>query len=374
MLPERILYKCLLVDVDFSRGGHAVAKPYVHDIQPNQDVAGSFVVADKQLRTARNGTIFLTLKLVDKTGEITGRVWERAQETAECIPQKGVVFVRGRSEMFRDELQLQIQEISPLAKQDYDPSDFLPVCPLDTRALFETLTRMVSGVKRRPLHRLMKHVLDDAALMDRFKIAPAAKSMHHAYLGGLLEHTLSVATLVAEICRLYPDLDRDLLVVGAVLHDIGKIDEFVYDLCIDYSHAGRLLGHMVLGVEILEEKLRQMRNFPPEQAMLLKHLILSHHGEAEFGAVKLPMTREAFVLHFADDLDAKMNSLNRILAESRGSDEAWTAFQSMYDRFFFRGLPPSTEEPPFVEMEPPADRAVQLSIWASEGKRKKAGP
>lgn len=354
--------------------GRAVAKLFVHDIQQNQDVAGTFVVAEKQLKTARNGTVFLTLKLVDKTGEITGRVWEKAQETAECIPQKGVVFVRGRSELFRDELQLQIQEISTLARQDYDPSDFLPVCPLDTKTLFEALTRMVSGVKHRPLHRLMKQILDDGALMDRFKIAPAAKSMHHAYLGGLLEHTLSVANLVSEICRLYPSLDRDLLIAGAVLHDIGKIDEFVYDLCIDYSHAGRLLGHMVLGVEILEEKLRQMRHFPPEKAMLLKHLILSHHGETEFGAVKPPMTREAFVLHFADDLDAKMNSLNRILAESRGADEAWTAFQSIYNRFFFRGLPRSAEGSSLVEMEPPVDQGGQLSMWTSEGKRKKASP
>jgi 3'-5' exoribonuclease len=350
-----------------------VAKPFVQEILPNMEVAGAFVVTDKQLRTARNGMPFLTLKLADKTGEMTARIWERAVESAECILKNSVVFVRGRSEVFRDELQLHIQEVVPLPRKDFDPSDFLPVCPHDTRVLLDKLQRMASSVKRRSLQRLLKHILQDAELMGRFTVAPAAKSMHHAYLGGLLEHTVSVTVLVSEISSLYPELDRDLLIVGAILHDIGKIHEFAYDVCIDYSDAGRLLGHMVLGVEILENKLRGLRNFPLEDALLLKHLILSHHGETEYGAVRLPMTREAFALHLADDLDAKMNGINRILSESSGANEAWTAYQSMYDRFFFRGLPRAEEEPASPAAEPAADRGVQLNIWASKN-LKKSGP
>jgi 3'-5' exoribonuclease len=183
----------------------------------------------------------------------------------------------------------------------------------------------------------------DAELVERFKRAPAAKSMHHAYLGGLLEHTVGVAGLALRIGEHYPELDRDLLLAGAILHDLGKVREFVYDLVIDYSHEGRLLGHMVQGVEIVEEKLRSLKTFPAEDALLLKHLILSHHGEAEFGAVKLPMTREAVALHCADDLDAKMNSLTRILGESKSPGDAWTAYQPLFERFFFRGLPASSE-------------------------------
>lgn len=348
-----------------------MAKLFVREIQPNQDVAGAFAVADKQLKTARNGTPFLNLRLVDKTGEITGRIWENAQETADSIPSRGVVFVRGRSELFREELQLHIHAISPAEPRDVDPSDFLPVSPRDVREMLEELNRLVAGVKRPSLRRLLKHILEDEDLMRRFKVAPAAKSMHHAYLGGLLEHTVSVAALVSQICARYPELDRDLLVAGAIIHDLGKVEEFVYDVSIDYSHQGRLLGHMVLGLEILEEKLRHMKRFPPEEAMLLKHLVLSHHGQTEFGAVKLPMTREAFVLHHADDLDAKMNSLSRILAESKGSDAAWTAFQSVYGRFFFRGLPPSMEEAPPEEPEASRDRGVQLNFWAVEATGKK---
>ena len=347
-----------------------MAKTYISDIQPNQDISTAFIVGDKQLRTARNGTLFLTLKLIDKTGEITGRVWERAEEVAASIPAKGAVFIRGRSEKYRDELQLQVQEITPLALDRIDPSDFLPVCPVSPEALFERLKVLAATLKSRSLARLMKHLLGDRELMSRFKLAPAAKSMHHAYLGGLLEHSVSVAELTSVISSRYPDLDRDLLIVGAVLHDIGKIHEFTYDLVIDYSHEGRLLGHMVLGVQILEDKIAGLKKFPEEEALLLKHMILSHHGETDLGAVRLPMTREAFVVHMADDLDAKMNSLNRILATRKEGDDAWTPYQKMYERFFFRGLPSAREESPMIEAEPEQDRGGQLSIWAAEKKSK----
>ena len=212
-----------------------------------------------------------------------------------------------------------------------------------------------------------------AELMNRFKLAPAAKSMHHAYLGGLLEHSVSVAELLMDICGRYPDLDRDLLLVGAILHDMGKTSEFVYDLVIDYSHEGRLLGHMVLGVQILEDKIAGLKKFPSEEALLLKHMILSHHGETDMGAVRLPMTREAFVLHFADDLDAKMNNLTRIISDRKDGDLAWTPYQRIYERFFFRGLPSAREEGPLPEGEPERDRGGQLNLWAEEKKRK-GGP
>lgn len=343
-----------------------MAKPFVQEILPNTQVAGAFVVTDKQLRTARNGMPFLTLKLADKTGEMTARIWERADESDRCILKNTVVFVKGRAELFRDELQLQVQEIATIPRNDFDPSDFLPVCPHDSRELLENLHRTVSTVKRRSLQRLLGHILDDVELMARFKLAPAAKSMHHAYLGGLLEHTVSVVVLVSMIGSLYPDLDRDLLVAGAFLHDIGKIHEFDYDLSIDYSDEGRLLGHMVLGVQILEDKLRGLRKFPRQDALLLKHLILSHHGETEFGAVRLPMTREAFALHLADDLDAKMNGISRVLSESRGANEAWTAYQTMYDRFFFRGLPSASDAPLPSAVGPAGDRGTQLNMWTSK--------
>jgi len=333
-----------------------VAKVFVEDIQPNQDVSGAFVVAEKQLRMARNGKPFLTLRLADKTGEITGRIWDRASELDTTIAVRSVVMVRARSELYRDEKQLQVVEVRPLAIEKVDRADFLPVYPGDIQQLWEQFKQLCGQVKRRPLHKLLGAITGDPGLMERFKRAPAAKSMHHAYLGGLLEHTVGVTGLVLKICEQYPDLDRDLLLVGAILHDFGKIDEFAYDLHIDYSHEGRLLGHMVQGLAILDEKLRSLKAFPEEEGLLLKHLILSHHGETQFGAVKLPMTREAFVLHHADDLDAKMNSLARILAESKGGDAAWTSYQPLFERFFFRGLPPAAPEASMADTashEPP---------------------
>ena len=342
-----------------------VAKTYISEIGPNQEVASCFVVAEKQLRVARNGTQFLTLKLVDKSGQISGRIWERAEEWSRAIAPRSVVCVRGRSELFRDELQLQIHDLSPLSLEKIDRSDFLPVSPKSVEDLFQTLKERASTIKRGALQRLTKQILSDAHLMERFKTAPAAKSMHHAYLGGLLEHTVAVMELVSLIAAYYPHLNRDLLVVGSMLHDIGKVDEFVYDLCIDYSSSGRLLGHMVLGVQIVDEKIRSLRSFPSEEAILLSHLILSHHGETAMGAVRLPMTREAFVLHFADDLDAKMNSLTRILSDSKAGDEAWSPYQPLFERFFFRGFPAPKEGKTAIEPESGKDRGVQLRLWSN---------
>ena len=347
-----------------------MAKTFISEIGPNQDIVSTFLVAEKQLRTAKNGTPFLTLKLVDKSGQIAGRIWERAEEWAQSIASESVVCVRGRSELYRDELQLQIHDISLRPLHEIDRKDFLPVSPKSVEELLQRLKELTATIKKGTLQRLTKQILSDAHLMEHFKAAPAAKSMHHAYLGGLLEHTVAVTELVSLIAAYYADLNRDLLVVGAILHDIGKVDEFVYDWHIDYSHVGRLLGHMVLGVQILDEKIRALRNFPREEAVLLNHLILSHHGEEAMGAVRLPMTREALVLHFADDLDAKMNSVTRILSDSKAGDEAWTPYQPLFGRFFFRGFPIPVEGKSAAAPERGKEQGLQLGFWSTGGNPK----
>jgi 3'-5' exoribonuclease len=341
-----------------------VAKIYVGDIRPNQEVASAFAVAEKQLRQAKNGKPFLTLKLVDKSGQIAGRMWDRAEEWAASISSRSVVFVRGRSEVFRDEMQLQIHDVSPLSADEIDRTDFLPTSPKNVEDLFQKLRALTTSISKGPLRKLTKQILSDAPLVERFKTAPAAKSVHHAYLGGLLEHTVAVAEQVSHITTFYPDLNRDVLLVGAILHDIGKVDEFIYDLTIDYSDAGRLLGHLVLGVQILDAKIRSLRGFPREEAILLSHLILSHHGEVEMGAVRLPMTREALVLHFADDLDAKMNSVARIISDSSHGDERWTPYQPLFERFFFRGFPLAAEDLVAPGIGTDTVRGVQLDVWS----------
>ncbi len=318
-------------------------KLYISEIKPSQDVASLFVATDKQLRTARNGNPYLSLKLSDKTGDIPGRMWEKAAEASTVFRSGDVIFVRGKSELYQEKLQLNIAEILPVPAGGSDPSDFLPVCPYDRDVLFDQLQKLLANISEGPIRKLCAGFLSDEPLMARFRICPAAKSMHHAYIGGLLEHTVSVITLIYRICNHYPDLDRDLLLIGAFLHDIGKIEEFVYETHIGYSDAGRLVGHMVLGTQMLEEKIRTIDGFPEETALLIKHLILSHHGEAQFGAVKLPASKEAIALHFADDLDAKMNAVRRILAGSGDDESTWTGYDTMFGRHFFRGFPRNDE-------------------------------
>ncbi|MCE5335565.1 MAG: HD domain-containing protein [Desulfobacteraceae bacterium] len=321
-----------------------MAKVFISDIRPNQEIQSLFVAAERQLRTARNGKPYLDVKFTDKTGEISGKMWEKAAETAEHFKPGDVVYLRARSELYSEKLQLNVTEILPVPDGGFDSSDFLPVCPLDLDVLFERLEKALNQISDGFLRRLCLDMIGDAGIAARFRRAPAAKSMHHAYLGGLLEHTFSVIGLAYRICAHYPDLDRDLLTAGAFLHDIGKIEEFVYDVSIEYSDAGRLVGHMVLGVQMIEEKIRGIEGFPQETAMLLKHLVLSHHGEAQFGAVKLPASREAFALHLADDLDAKMNAIRRIVSKPGYGDSTWTGFETLFGRHFFRGFPASAPE------------------------------
>ena len=338
----------------------------IADIEPNQDVVGTFAVEEKQLRTAKNGKPFLTLKLRDKTGTITTRLWENAEETAQRLAGHRVVRIQGRSELFRNELQVHLHTVQPVRETDLNPSDFLPVCPKDIHTLWQELRALLQGLTKKPHQTLVQFFLDDEDLMKRFGTAPGAKSVHHAYLGGLLEHTLAVMRLTTLIADQYPALDREVLLLGAFLHDMGKVQEYTYDLVIDHSDVGRLVGHMVLGVEILNAKLAVSKDFPAETAMVLKHLILSHHGEIEFGAVQKPMTREALALHLADDLDARMNSVNEILSKNDDPESAWTAYQQLYGRYFYKG-PPNEASSAETRSTPSRNSAVrekgQLPLW-----------
>lgn len=312
---------------------------FISELKPNIEIVSLFVAAEKQLKTARNGTTYLDLRLADKTGDVAAKIWEKAADAAALFRSGDIVYLRARTELYKDRIQLNISEIMPVPPGGYDPSDFLPVCPHDRDVLFERLNKLVAGMAAGHFRQLCEAVLADSAIMTRFRLAPAAKSMHHAYIGGLLEHTVSVMTLVYRVCNHYPVLDRNQLIAGAFFHDIGKIEEFVYDTHIDYSDAGRLVGHMVLGTQIADEVIGRLDGFPAQCSLLLKHLILSHHGEAHFGAVRLPASREAFALHLADDLDAKMNAIDRIIADSSEDKGTWTGFETIFGRHFFRGFP-----------------------------------
>jgi 3'-5' exoribonuclease len=312
-------------------------KRFVQELRENEALTSPFLVKAKSLGSTRSGSRYLSVRLADRTGEMEGRVWERAAELDGAFVVNDVVRVRGRVERYRDQLQLNITEIERIPPEEMDAGAFLPRSAEDPEELWKMLRELAAKVQNPYLTRLLQHFLTDRSFSRRMKEVPAAKSMHHAYLGGLLEHTVSVTRLLERLCDHYPTLDRDLLITAGVLHDVGKLEELADGTVLDYTDAGRLLGHVVLGVQRVGEKISQIRGFPPGLALVLEHLIISHHGEYEFGSPKRPKTPEAFALHYADDLDAKMNHLSRLLEAERAIASRWTTFQRAYDRFIFKG-------------------------------------
>jgi len=309
-------------------------KQFIDELSQNDAVTSPFLVKEKRLATTRSGKPYLSLRLGDRSGEIEGRIWEQATELDSAFDVNDVVLVQGRVERYREQLQLKVTAIERLDPEDIEADLFLPTSPVDSEELWQQLKAIAAQVRNRHLQRLLQHFLTAPDFARQMKKAPAAKSMHHAYAGGLLEHTVSVTKLLESFCEHYPFLDRDLLITAGILHDIGKLEELSGNLAIDYTDAGRLLGHLVLGAQRVAQEIDKIANFPTDLALSLQHLIVSHHGEYEFGSPKRPKIIEAFALHYADDLDARMNNISSVLA---ATTSRWTTFQRQYGRFLFKG-------------------------------------
>ncbi len=306
---------------------------WVADIKEDDSVNDLYLVKTKRTGQTKNGGAFLSLTLSDRTGDIEARVWDNAEELGVLFREGDIIQVSGRAGSYRNQVQLTLSGLAP--SEEYDPSLFLEATPFDIPEMMKELKGIIRGIKNAGLRDLINAFLSDHNFIEKFKEAPAAKNFHHGYIGGLLEHTLSVCRLAGHVNEQYPELDGDLLVAGAFLHDIGKIREFSYGRTIDYSDEGRLLGHLVLGVSMLEEKLAGFKKFPSETALCLKHMILSHHGEYDFGSPKRPKFLEAFVLHLIDDLDAKMNGIARFMSKDK-HEGAWTDFNRMFERYLLK--------------------------------------
>ncbi|MBN2707183.1 MAG: HD domain-containing protein, partial [Deltaproteobacteria bacterium] len=261
--------------------------------------------------------------------------------------------IQGRSQVFNGNLQLTLSYIA-VEKGPIDPARFLPHGDKHVPTMEVELKRIISDLRNPWLRRLNEaFFVRDQEFARAFALAPAAKAMHHAWLGGLLEHTLGVARLALKICPLYPQLDADLVLSGALLHDIGKVEELVYERSFDYSTPGRLLGHISLGVRMIHERAAAIKGFPAELLLLLEHLILSHHGEYEYGSPKRPKTLEALLLNFIDDLDAKLVGVETII-KGAGSGQTWTDFHRLFGRPFFVGFPEPAPAPESAEPAPAA--------------------
>lgn len=319
---------------------------FITDLADGQIVASLFLVREKEVRTSqRTGTSWLHLELADRTGTIPAKMWENYATLAATFECDDVVQIRGRVKLYNGRKELTLEQIIPALEHDYDLGDFLPHTKYDVEELYGRVHQAIAGVKNPWLKRLLTSVVDDPAIAPKLKRAPAAMTMHHAYIGGLLEHVASLIGLATDVSAHYPQLDADLLLAGVVLHDIGKLDELRYTRAIDYSTEGRLLGHITMGVTLVREKRRAIAGFPEELGLLLEHLILSHHGSYEFGSPSLPQIPEALALHFIDDLDSKMAGVYATLNGANG-DELWSERNPSLRRSLLRTKPFLTDEVP----------------------------
>ena len=311
---------------------------FVKDIVPNAEAAGIFAVADAALAQSRNGP-YWRLVLADASGSVEAKIWSPLSGDFSEIAPGTLAWVEGRASLFRSALQLAVEKFRPLDAAEaasLDQTAFLPSSPYPIDGMDEELRELcLREFTHKPWRRLVFAVLDDEELGPRFRIAPAAKNVHHAYAGGLLEHTLGVFRLCRRMAAQYAELDRQTLLAGALFHDFGKIREFSGGLNNDYTGEGRLLGHLLLGVEMLGPFLVRSRLESGLQEHL-KHLILSHHGELEFGAVRQPHTPEALALHCADNLDAKLAQCRGLFTGLEGDGPAWTPWQPTLGRPMYR--------------------------------------
>jgi 3'-5' exoribonuclease len=316
-------------------------KIFISRIKEGQTVEDLFLVKDMNRAETRSGKPYLILTLMDRTGEIPARLWENADAFLEACEPGNLVQVSGQAQVYRGILQLKIDHVVQAEKKEPDKKLFLQASKKDTAAMAKEITAMAHSVKDPFYRKLLLKFFRDSPFFDDFQQAPAAKLMHHAYLGGLLEHTTAIAKLADMVAGFYPALDRDLLLTGALLHDIGKTRELAFEAFpFEYTVRGRLLGHLVIGVEMIREQIRTIADFPEDLATRLLHLILSHHGRYEFGSPSLPMISEAFVLNFLDDLDAKLNFLERLEEQAPEPGYQWSEFQRTLERFLYiKGRP-----------------------------------
>jgi 3'-5' exoribonuclease len=316
---------------------------FVQDLAPGIRVNDLFVLAERVLSHKKDGNPYMNVVLADRSGQIKGVVWDNVAPIAAAVQAGDIVQVGGNVSEYRGMPQLVVRTMSAVDAGRVNPADFLPATDLDVDQLFKRLRSLTSSIRTPWLQALFADFWADADFVARFKRAPAAKMMHHAYVGGLLVHCLSMAVLADKLAAHYSGVDRDLLIAGAILHDVGKVREFDFTTAIDYSDEGRLLSHIVIGLEMVDQRLQGIADVPADHANLLKHMIVSHHGAPEFGAVEPPKTIEAVLLHYIDELDSKINAIREFVAKDP-SDQAWTAYHRVLGRHFYRGRPrPETE-------------------------------
>jgi 3'-5' exoribonuclease len=317
---------------------HPSKGPFLHDLAPEQRFIGFYLTRRKQLDPFRDPSRghYLTLILGDRSGQMLARVWENAEDIFPEIVQGEVVKVDGEVETYLERNQIRVLRVRPASPGEYDIRDMLPASDKDPDEMLAALLSYIQRIENPHLAAVVDTFYGDEGFLRLYSQAPAARRIHHAYLHGLLEHTLELLALSNTLLELYPQVDTDLLLTGILLHDIGKLREFTWELDIDYTGEGRLLGHIVIADEMVTGAITGMPDFPPELALRLRHMLLSHHGRYEFGSPRRPMTLEAIVLHHLENLSAQANRFYSIL-ESRPPGEEWSEYDRMLGRQLYAG-------------------------------------
>lgn len=322
-----------------------MARTYVRELKDGDSVNDVFLLADKQLRANRNANLYLLASLRDKTGVISGLMWNVTEAGLQDIGVGDMVRVRGKVQVYQGGLQMIVAQIDPALPSSFLPEDFEIKPQVTAAPMLNRLREIFQSLSSPPLKVLADCFLDDEKLVNDLCIAPAGVKAHHAYHGGLIEHVVTMAEIADRICQIYPSLNRDLLLLGVLLHDLGKIRELSWDPALSYTDEGQLLGHMNIAVEILNQKLLEAAaqsngsQISQEEVLRLKHMILSHHGSLEFGSARVPMTPEAITLHQIDNLDAKLHEFTRAIEEDMNGESAWTPYSPRIDRRLFKGSP-----------------------------------
>src|SRR6202162_2904842 len=300
--------------------------------QENKVITSTFVVVAKQIKPKKTGEPYLALTLGDRSGQLEAKMWDNVEEVLEAFEQDDFLKIKGLINKYKNRFQLTVHKLRKLGESEIDFADYLPKTTKNVDELWQTLGTFISSFQNPHLKSLVQSFMADPEIAAAYRNAPAAKTLHHAYIGGLLDHVVSLFRSCDLMCSNYPQINRDLLLTGAFLHDIGKIHELTYNRSFSYTTKGQLLGHMIIELEMLQAKLVQVPGFPEELKTLLEHLIISHHGQYDFGSPKLPMFPEALMLHYLDDLDSKMEAMRAQFERGGESESPWTSYNASLGR------------------------------------------
>jgi len=339
--------------------------PLASELKANEIATAVFLVHSKEIRQKRTGEPYLCLQLGDRSGDVEARMWDNVPDVMDTFDRDDFVKVKGLFQLYNNRPQLTIHKMRRVLDHEVDLADFFPASERNPDEMWAELRRIVAELGNEHIRRLLDAFLDDPEIAPKYRIAPAAKTIHHAFRSGLLEHVLSLCALARRVADHYPWIDRELLVAGAVLHDIGKIHELSYERGFAYTAEGQLLGHIAIGLRMMSEKLRAFPDFPPQLRNLLEHIILSHHGQLEFGSPKTPAFPEALLFHFLDDMDSKMECMRALLGKEPQSESLFTPWSSALERVTLRKdrylstLPARENAPEAISWPAPASETLR---------------